>query len=444
MLLAAICAGFVAGALLLGQGLTHIGLDLSIILSLVVGVLLTINRAVRSRSSLRPGNRSNARVSFVTASHHRGYYNQPLLREFVKTFPRTSVLVGKFPGFLPDCRNSFEVYELPGTRNFVVDGEVCFRWLPLSLIKELYRVHPDVIILGQFTLWTFYAVLYKLFRRCRILFLWDGTAPLCAYLNSPLRLLWRRILGRFVDAAISNTHEGVQYLSQVIHIPRSKITHGVYLVADADSLSYGCHADEIAESPAPRPTFLYVGSLSKRKGVRLLIEAAMKLKEQEITNFSIILVGEGPQEELRQAISGELEPIVHIVGAVDYTQLGKYYHNCDAFILPSLEDLWGMVVPEAMVFGKAVLCSKYANAKDLVQHGVNGFVFDPLNPTELASYMTQIIRNPRLCTDFGRASSAIISKYTPTTAAALIADAVTELLPSQRTRSRQLLRNYAE
>jgi hypothetical protein len=58
--------------------------------------------------------------------------------------------------------------------------------------------------------------------------------------------------------------------------------------------------------------------------------------------------------------------------------------------------------------------------------------------------MIQIIRNPRLCTEFGRASSAIISKYTPTTAAALVADAVTELLPSQLTRSRQLLRNYAE
>jgi glycosyltransferase involved in cell wall biosynthesis len=133
------------------------------------------------------------------------------------------------------------------------------------------------------------------------------------------------------------------------------------------------------------------------------------------------------------------------VGAVKYPQLGKYYHNCDVFILPSLEDVWGMVVSEAMAFGKAILCSKYANAKELVQHGVNGLIFDPLNPTELASYMAQIIRNPHLSTQFGRASHAIIGKYTPATAAGFIAGIVTELLQhdrmadSQSSSSKQLL-----
>jgi glycosyltransferase involved in cell wall biosynthesis len=313
-------------------------------------------------------------------------------------------------------------------RKYIADGEIYFRWLPLSLITELYRIRPEVIVLGQFTLWTFYAVLYKVLFNCRVLFTWDGTAPSCAYTNSRLRLLWRRMLGRFVDAAISNTYEGVQYLNQIIHIPRWKIRHGVHLVADLESLCCECSADRALETSVTRPLFLYVGSLSKRKGVRFLVKAVKKLKEQGLTNFSVILIGEGPQQELREAVSGELEEIIQIVGAVKYTQLGSYYRNCDVFILPSLEDVWGMVVPEAMVFGKAIFCSKHANAKELVQHGVNGFIFDPLNPTELAWCMAQVIQNPHLSAEFGHASGAMIAEYTPATAAGLIADVVTELL----------------
>jgi glycosyltransferase involved in cell wall biosynthesis len=311
-------------------------------------------------------------------------------------------------------------------------GKSSFRWLPVSLVKELYRTRPEVIIIGQFTLWMFYAVLYKLFRGCRILFLWDGTAPSCAYIHSPLRLFWRRTLARFVDAAISNTHEGVEYLNLVIHIPRSKLKQGIHLVADADSLSCECRANEVIQSHSPHPVFLYVGSLSKRKGVRFLVEAAKKLKEQGLTNFSVILVGEGPQEELRRSLSEGLDPIVHVVGEVKYSQLGKYYRACDVFVLPCLEDVWGMVVPEAMAFGKAILCSKYANAKELVRHGVNGFIFDPLCPDELTSYMAQIICNSHLSVQFGHASRAAISKYTPSTAAALISGVVTELVQSDR------------
>jgi glycosyltransferase involved in cell wall biosynthesis len=404
-------------------------LGIGISFCMAAAVLYSSTRAIGSKVGTKPNRSFNVRIAVITPSQYRAYYVQPLLRDLARIFPGMVLLVGEFPGFLPTCRDSFGVKVLPGMRNFVNEGEVYFRWLPLSLIGELRRARPDIMILGQFSMWTFYAVLYKLFHRCRILFLWDGTVPSCAYTHSPLRLLWRRMLGRFVDAAISNTHEGVQYLSEVIHIPRSKIRHGIHLVADLDSLCCECRTEKSAEPPARRPVFLYVGSLSKRKGVRFLLEAVKELKQQGRTGFSVILVGEGEQQQLRSTISGELEQIVQIIGPVSYTQLGRYYRNCDAFILPCREDVWGMVVSEAMVFGKAILCSKYANAKELVQHEVNGFIFDPLSPTELSSYMAQIIDNPHLCTQFGHVSRTIVSRYTPASAAALLAEVIAELLP---------------
>jgi glycosyltransferase involved in cell wall biosynthesis len=368
----------------------------------------------------------DSRIAVVSPSLVRANYIQPLLRELAKIFPDTILLSGAFPGFLPTCRQSFAVKELRGMRVFGQDENIKFRWLPFSLFGELRKARPDIVLIGQFTLWTFYVALYKMIYGCRVVFLWDGTVPSCASTHSPLRLLWRRMLARFVDAAISNTHEGVDYLSDIIRIPRSKIRQSIHLVADVDSLCCECKGNKPFLTSNGGPVFLYVGSLSQRKGVRFLLQAATQLIEWGVRQFSIVVVGEGDQEHLRNSISQEIERHIHVVGPVNYTELGKYYENCDAFILPSREDVWGMVVSEAMAFGKAILCSQYANAKEIIEHGVNGFIFDPLHPTELASYMLEIIRNPGLAKQLGQASRAFAERNTPVSAAVRIAEVLTQ------------------
>lgn len=105
-------------------------------------------------------------------------------------------------------------------------------------------------------------------------------------------------------------------------------------------------------------------------------------------------------------------------GFVPYERLGAYYDACDVFILPSWEDTWGVVVLEAMVFGKPVLCSRFAGSSELVQHGISGYVFDPGKPQDLANYMTQFIHRPQLIARYGAASRKAMAHYTPGNAAA--------------------------
>jgi hypothetical protein len=57
----------------------------------------------------------------------------------------------------------------------------------------------------------------------------------------------------------------------------------------------------------------------------------------------------------------------------------------------------------------------------MVQHGVNGFIFDPCNAEELASYMGRFISEPDLISRFGAKSSEAIAPYTPERAAAVFA-----------------------
>ena len=58
-----------------------------------------------------------------------------------------------------------------------------------------------------------------------------------------------------------------------------------------------------------------------------------------------------------------------MLGWVNYAQMGKYLERSDVFLFPTLEDGCSMVPVEAMVFGKPILCSKWAGTSEMVIDG---------------------------------------------------------------------------
>jgi len=73
-----------------------------------------------------------------------------------------------------------------------------------------------------------------------------------------------------------------------------------------------------------------------------------------------------------------------------------------------------------LAFGKAVLCSQFAGARELVKDGMNGYIFNPLDPPELAGYMERFLREPNLIAKFGTNSQNIIALHTPDSAAEIL------------------------
>jgi len=114
---------------------------------------------------------------------------------------------------------------------------------------------------------------------------------------------------------------------------------------------------------------LFVGQLVARKGVSELARAFRLLHEPKTT---LVVVGNGP---LRDTISGK--SIVQISHR-EYDRLPEIYAMSDVLILPSVQEVWGLVVNEAMASGLPVLVSSRAGcAPDVVRNGVNGFTFEP-------------------------------------------------------------------
>jgi glycosyltransferase involved in cell wall biosynthesis len=361
------------------------------------------------------------RVAWLFPSLARGFYWQPFFKEFAARFPNTQVFTSIWPGFAFGHEGAFNVSVLPGLgyvdlKKKLPDSRRGFIWAPLSILKKLAAFNPEVIFCCGFSTWTVCALLFKLLRRSRVILYWEGCSVQSVG-SSRIKTLLRRWIAHFADAALTNATEGARYLQDVIGMPEYKVRSHPCQVADLPLLNSGGAANSLPG--LKRPVFLYIGSISPRKGWRYLIAATQVLVRRGWREFSVVFVGAGEQaEELQKAIADlQLGDIVKQIGAVEYHNLGSYYRITDVFVSPTRADTWGVAVLEAMAFGKPVLCSKYAGSRQMVTHGENGFVFDPFKENELANYMERFIADRTLAARMGASSLEKMAPYTPVRAA---------------------------
>ena len=98
------------------------------------------------------------------------------------------------------------------------------------------------------------------------------------------------------------------------------------------------------------------------------------------------------------------------MGNVDYNDIYKYYAIGDVFIIPTLEDNWSLVVPEAMACGLPIACSIYNGCyPELVKQNINGSLFDPLREESIIDVLKYFHKvNLK---EFGEKSKDIERKY---------------------------------
>src|SRR5262249_6813203 len=132
--------------------------------------------------------------------------------------------------------------------------------------------------------------------------------------------------------------------------------------------------------PADRPVVLFAAKLIERKAPLDLIHAfGRALRDIAPDQRPVLLMaGDGelrPQIEVA-ILAAKLSASVRLLGFQSQQKLAALYDLCDLFVLPSEHETWGLVVNEVMNAGKAVIASdRVGAARDLVQDGVNGFVY---------------------------------------------------------------------
>jgi len=369
--------------------------------------------------------RGELRVAWLVPEVELGAYWQPVLREFTKVFKNTVFYTGRvWSGFDPTMPGSSAI-KLVGETKFVETEKIetgydrGFIVVSPSIIGYLLEFRPQVVFPQAFSLWTVIVALLKPLMRWRIAIIYDGSSPNTDFRDSSFRTFVRRILVRFADAFVSNSNAGKKYLMEGLNVPEDKIFTRTYLVPDAGALLKQLDQTQPPSLQLKRPIFLYVGRITARKGIKTLLEACAILKSQGYVDYSLLIIGKGDQREELEAFIKErdFEDQVTWAGWVEYGNLGSYFQEADVFVFPTFEDVWGMVVPEAMVFGKPVLCSNGAASCELIVSGENGYIFEPSSAKELADKMQRFVDNPDLIESMGERSRQMISQKTPETAA---------------------------
>lgn len=260
--------------------------------------------------------------------------------------------------------------------------------LPFGLWKRISRVKPDVLITEGFFQWTPLVQLYGWIHHIPVFIGYERTMY-TERNNSKLKTWIRKIQDKFIKGYLVNGSETKKYLES-IGVASEKIHIGG-MSADSEGLRKAIAAFPEEDKKAFRArfvktneslVFLFSGRIESLKGAPHLLEA-WKEHIRKYPNDSIILIGMGDAyNDLKQEF-GDYNS-VFLEGRIEYDQVYKYYSIADVFMLPTLQDNWSLVIPEAMSCGLPVATSIYNGCySELIKEGENGCVFDPLKKDSL-------------------------------------------------------------
>lgn len=151
---------------------------------------------------------------------------------------------------------------------------------------------------------------------------------------------------------------------------------------------------------------LGVGRVVAKKGFDLLIDAWACVAER-FRGVGLVVAGGGSElDRLRElAETRGVAGAVHLTGPVEQDQVAWLMRHADVFVLPSRVEPFGIVVLEAMLAGRAVVVSRRGGAPEIVTHGRDGLVVDPLDTAALAGAIALLLDDADMRARLGSAGS---------------------------------------
>lgn len=234
-------------------------------------------------------------------------------------------------------------------------------------------------------------------------------------MRSGIRRRMLQFAARRADACTTVTNFLRSELYSATGVEAQVIPMGVDLetFASGDATAGRIHAKP------PRRSILFVGRLVPQKGVRHLLEAMVRVRE-EIPTSRLVIVGDGPDRPAleRRAAELGLGECVDFAGPLPHSEVTGRYREADVLVLPSVQNRQGqaeglpVVLLEAGAAGLPVVASAIGGVPDLVNDGTTGLLVNPGESDEIATAVTDLLRDDALYTVVaGGLRDAVIARY---------------------------------
>lgn len=149
---------------------------------------------------------------------------------------------------------------------------------------------------------------------------------------------------------------------------------------------------------------LYVGRIAKGKGVDKLIQM-LNIIHQENKSVKLVIIGgnAGYLHIVNDLIQKyNLSEYVLYLGYISKQNLPLYYSMSDLVIYPSRQEIFGLVLCEAMACGKAVIGSNIMGPSEIIIDGKTGYTSDFRNIEELSVKILKLLEDRKLLDEMGR------------------------------------------
>ena len=141
-----------------------------------------------------------------------------------------------------------------------------------------------------------------------------------------------------------------------------------------------------------RIKLLTVGRFTEQKGFDIAVKVCDDLRKKGL-QFCWYFIGWGPEEsKLKEMIvEKQLQDYAVILG--EKKNPNPFIKQCDIYIQPSRHEAWGLVVHEARILHKPIICTHFAGSDEQIQDGETGYIVSIEDIEKLSKKISDLITN---------------------------------------------------
>ncbi|MCI5144429.1 MAG: glycosyltransferase family 1 protein [Candidatus Electrothrix sp. AR3] len=342
-------------------------------------------------------------------------YRIPLLRELAHDFEITVLYtmpkeIGR--EWQPPDNLPFPAYFLPPIflwKTKQMFGQHLLIRYPAGLVQMLMNISPDLVVGLEFRFDCIIGALWAHLHG-RSYVTWSDMTSYHDIRMGILRRTNRKFMLSLSHALIGSCTDTLNHFRDNFGYPRSKSFLSSLSAHIQEYMTTADLGQKTNRKNDGQVRFVYVGELTPRKGVDLLVRAFAQLLAK-VPDAVLTLVGKGEEMEALKILAKTLgcENAVIFQGSIPYESVPREMVCHDVFVLPTRLDVFGLVVAEAVACGLPIICSCYAGvANDLVKK--NGLIVDPKNLAEMAEAMEKMARNPQMRLQMAEAGKLLLEK----------------------------------
>jgi glycosyltransferase involved in cell wall biosynthesis len=162
---------------------------------------------------------------------------------------------------------------------------------------------------------------------------------------------------------------------------------------------------------------LYIGAIEPRRNATFLLDILRQVKDEGL-EVTLVVIGKYKNVEYQEIFENKIKEYnlndsIYYVERAEQKYLSYVYKHCDIFLLPTIYDIYGMVLLEAMYFGIPTLTTVNGGSNMMIKNCENGYVFEDFDLQSWTERIKMLATDKQLSKEIGnKAHDTIVNEFT--------------------------------